>query len=256
MNNESNTTNTINTSKHSAIVIGVGAQEGVGAAVSRRLAQEGLHVFVAGRTAERLDRVAKEIEADGGACTAVVADCTIPGDMTRLFETVEKEFGSAPRVVIYNAGNNLPKDLLELSDEEFESLWRVCAFGAFLCAREAGRRMVPNGGGTVIFTGATASLRSRPPFIGFASAKAAERAIAHGLARQFGPQGLHVAHVIIDGAIFGEVVKSRYPGAVDQLGEDGMLSVDGIADAMWMLHTQHRTTWTLELDLRPYKETF
>ena len=243
-------------SKDSAIVVGVGAREGVGAAVSRRLSKEGLHVFVAGRTGERLDAVAKEIEANGGACTPVVADCTAPGDVTRLFETVEKESGSAPRVVIYNAGNNFPKDLLELTDEEFESSWKVCGFGAFLCAREAGRRMVPNGGGTVIFTGATASLRSRPPFIAFASAKAAERAIAHGLARQFGPQGLHVAHLIIDGAIFGDQVKSRFPGAEDHLGEDGMLSVDGIADAMWMLHQQDRTTWTLELDLRPYKETF
>ena len=116
--------------------------------------------------------------------------------------------------------------------------------------------MVPNGGGTVIFTGATASMRSRPPFIGFASAKAAERAVAHGLARQFGPQGLHVAHVILDGAINGNQVKSRFPGIVDHLGEDGMLSIDGIADAMWMLHNQPRTAWTLELDLRPYKEKF
>ncbi len=191
-----------------------------------------------------------------GTATPVPTDCTEPSHVTRLFETVEKETGSPPRLVIYNAGNNFPKDVLELTDEEFEASWRVCGFGAFLSGREAARRMVPNGGGTLVFTGATASIRSRPPFIAFASAKAAERAIAHGLARQFGPQGLHVAHVIVDGAIHGEQVKSRFPGIVDHLGEDGMLAPDAIADAMWTLHQQPRTAWTLELDLRPYKETF
>jgi NAD(P)-dependent dehydrogenase (short-subunit alcohol dehydrogenase family) len=243
-------------SNESAIVMGVGATEGVGAAVSRRLAAEGLHVFLAGRTQEKLDAVAAEIQDAGGRASAVATDCTKTPDVIRLFESVEKESGSPPQIVIYNAGNNFPKDLLELTDEEFEDSWRVCGFGAFVCAREVGRRMVPNGGGTVIFTGATASMRSRPPFIGFAAAKAAERAVAHGLARQFGPQGLHVAHVILDGAINGDQVKSRFPGAVDHLGEDGMLSIDGIADAMWMLHNQPKTAWTLELDLRPYKEKF
>ncbi len=183
-------------------------------------------------------------------------DCTEPSQVARLFDTVEKQAGSAPRLVVYNAGNNFPKDVLELTADEFEASWRVCGLGAFLAGREAARRMPPNGGGTLVFTGATASMRARPPFIAFASAKAAERAIAHGLARQFGPEGLHVAHVVIDGAIHGDQVKSRFPGAVDHLGEDGMLSPDGIADAMWMLHCQAPTTWTLELDLRPYKEKF
>lgn len=240
----------------SAIVAGVGALEGVGAAASRRFAREGMHVFLAGRTVERLEAVARAIEAEAGRATPVPTDCTRPDDVTRLFDAVEQAGGAPPRLVVYNAGNNFPKDLLELTDEEFEASWRVCGFGAFLTGREAARRMPERGGGTLIFTGATASLRSRPPFIAFASAKAAERAIAHGLARQFGPQGLHVAHLIIDGAILGDQVKSRFPGVVDQLGEDGMLSPDGIADAMWMLHRQAPTTWTLELDLRPAKETF
>ena len=116
--------------------------------------------------------------------------------------------------------------------------------------------MLPNGGGSLLFTGATASIRARPPFTAFASAKAALRAVAHGMAREFGAQGLHVGHVIIDGAIGGEVVKSRYPQAVEQLGEDGMLGIDAIADAFWVLHRQDKTAWTLELDLRPYKEKF
>ena len=112
------------------------------------------------------------------------------------------------------------------------------------------------GGGTLIFTGATASLRAQPPFTAFASAKAAERAIAHGLARELGPQGLHVAHVIVDGVIDGDQVNSRIPQLRDRLGADGMLSIDALADAYWMLHAQPRSAWTFELDLRPYKESF
>ena len=145
-----------------AIVVGVGASQGVGAAVSRRLAREGKSVFIVGRTEERLEAVAAEIRESGGACTAVAADATRSPDVARVFETVQRDSGGPPRIVIYNAGNNYPKDLLDLTDEEFESSWRVCGFGAFLIAREVARRMVPAGGGTVIFTGATASVRSRP----------------------------------------------------------------------------------------------
>jgi len=239
-----------------ALVIGVGASEGVGAAVCRRVAREGLRVFPVARSKERLDAVAAEISAAGGTAVPIVADCTVPEDMTRIFETIATEGGAPPRLLVYNAGNNFPAELADITNEKFENDWRVCAFGALLCAREVLARMAPNGGGTVIFTGATASMRARPPFISFASAKAAERAIAHGLARQLGKEGVHVAHIVIDGVINGDQVKSRFPEAKEFLGDDGMLSVDAIADAMWMLHTQPRTAWTLELDLRPYKETF
>ncbi|MEM9177451.1 MAG: SDR family NAD(P)-dependent oxidoreductase [Myxococcota bacterium] len=235
---------------------GVGALDGVGAAAARRFAREGLHVFLAGRTAEKLATVVDTIGDEGGTATAVPTDCTIPTDVTALFEAVESAEGAPPRLVLYNAGNNFPKDLLELTPDEFESSWRVCGFGAFLAGQEAARRMPANGGGTLLFTGATASIRSRPPFVAFAAAKAAERSVAFGLARQFGPEGLHVAHVILDGVINGDQVKRRFPGVVDALGEDGMLAPEGIADAMWTLHCQPRATWTLELDLRPYKETF
>ena len=122
--------------------------------------------------------------------------------------------------------------------------------------REAARRMVPRGRGSILFTGATASLRARPPFTAFASAKAALRAVVHGMAREFGPQGIHVGHVVIDGVINGEIVNNRFPQIRERLGEDGMLAVDAIADAFWALHAQHPSAWSLELDLRPYKETF
>ena len=238
-----------------AIVIGVGAREGVGCALARRFSREGLHVFVAGRTQEKLDAVVADIRDTGGAATAVVADTLQADDVSRVFDAAQA-LGGVPELVVYNAGNNQFRPLLEMDDEFFEQLWRICCFGGFLVGREAARRMVPEGGGTLIFTGATASMRARPPFTAFASAKAGLRALAHGMAREFGSQRLHVGHVVIDGVINGDQVNSRFPQLKDRLGEDGMLSVDAIADAYWALHVQHPTAWTLELDLRPYKEQF
>ena len=238
-----------------AVVIGVGARAGLGAALCRRFAGEGLHVFAAGRTLEKLAAVVAEIESAGGHATAVVTDATAPADVTGPFEAACAVGESAPTVAIYNAGNNRYRPLLEMDDDFFESLWRLCCFGGFLFGREAARRMLP-GGGTLVFTGATASIRARPPFTAFASAKAALRAVAHGMAREFGPQGLHVGHVIIDGMIDGDQLNRRFPDLKAKKGEDGMLKVDAIADAYWALHVQQRSAWTLELDLRPFKETF
>jgi NAD(P)-dependent dehydrogenase (short-subunit alcohol dehydrogenase family) len=238
----------------SAIVIGVGASEGLGAALCRRFAAEGLHVAVGGRTREKIEAVASEVEAAGGRALPVVMDATSPGDVARVFDAIEEASG-VPELVAYNAGNNRFRPLLEMDDAFFEDLWRICCFGGFLAGREAARRMLP-GGGSLLFTGATASLRARPPFTAFASAKAALRALAHGMAREFGPLGLHVGHVVIDGVVGGEQVKGRFPQIVERLGEDGVLHIDAIADAFWTLHTQHRSAWTLELDLRPYKESF
>ena len=238
-----------------AVVVGVGAQQGTGAALSRRFAREGLHTFVAGRTAEKVEAVAREITSSGGKATAVVADVTVSRDVVQLLDRALDEGGSLD-VVAYNAGNNQFSPLLDMDDAFFEELWRVCCFGGFLVGREAARRMVPRGRGSILFTGATASLRARPPFTAFASAKAALRAVAHGMAREFGPQGIHVGHVVIDGVINGEIVNNRFPQIRERLGEDGMLAVDAIADAFWALHVQHPSAWSLELDLRPYKETF
>jgi NAD(P)-dependent dehydrogenase (short-subunit alcohol dehydrogenase family) len=143
-----------------------------------------------------------------------------------------------------------------MDDAFFEELWRLCCFGGFLTGREAAKRMLPNGGGTLIFTGATASVRARPPFTAFASAKAALRAVAHGMAREFGKEGLHVGHVVVDGVIGGDMIRAKVPQIVERLGEDGMLDIDAMTDAYWMLHQQQRSAWTLELDLRPHKESF
>jgi NAD(P)-dependent dehydrogenase (short-subunit alcohol dehydrogenase family) len=237
----------------SAIVLGVGASQGLGGALCRRFAREGLHVFAGGRTQEKLDAVVAEIRAAGGRATAQAADATRPSDTVALFDAAQKQGRIA--LAVYNAGNNRMRPLLEMDDAFFEDTWRLVCFGGFLFGREAARRMLP-AGGTLIFTGATASLRARPPFTAFASAKAALRALAHGMAREFGPQGLHVGHVVIDGGIDGDQINSRYPQLKQRAGEDGLLGIDAIADAYWALHVQQRSAWTLELDLRPYKESF
>lgn len=212
-------------------------------------------MFPSGRTPERLAVVAEEVRAAGGTATPLVADATRSDSVIEAFDRLERDAG-VPAIVVYNAGNNRFRPLLEMDDDFFEDLWRLCCFGGFVVGREAARRMLPAGGGTLIFTGATASLRARPPFTAFASAKAALRAVAHGMAREFGPQGLHVGHVVIDGVIDGDAVNRRFPQLKEQRGEDGMLSVEAIADAYWALHVQDRRAWTLELDLRPHRESF
>jgi NAD(P)-dependent dehydrogenase (short-subunit alcohol dehydrogenase family) len=240
---------------HVAVVVGAGASRGLGGALARRFAREGLHTFVAGRTQERLDALVGEIEAEGGQATAVVTDTTQSRDVIRLLDRALDEGGSLD-LVVYNAGNNRFSGLLDMDDDFFEELWRLCCFGGFLVGRESARRMLPQGSGSILFTGATASIRARPPFTAFASAKAALRGVVHGMAREFGKQGIHVGHVIVDGMIDGDQLNTRFPQFKQEKGENGMLDIDAIADAFWSLHVQHPSAWTLELDVRPYKEQF
>ncbi|MCS5637733.1 MAG: SDR family NAD(P)-dependent oxidoreductase [Myxococcota bacterium] len=238
-----------------AVVVGVGESLGLGAALGRRFAREGLHVFLAGRTPERLEAVAEEISRAGGQATPVSCDTTQSEQVVALLDRAVADGGGLD-LVAYNAGNNRFSALLDMTDEFFEELWRVCCLGGFLVGRESARRMVAQGAGSILFTGATASIRARPPFTAFASAKAGLRAVAQGMAREFGPQGIHVGHVIIDGAIDGDQLNKRFPGFRERKGEMGMLDIDAIADAFWMLHTQHPSAWSQELDLRPFKEEF
>ena len=242
--------------KPSCIVVGVGAEEGLGGALCKRFAKSGeLHVFAAGRTKPRLDALVGRIVGAGGTATAVPTDTTQEAEVVRLFDVAQQATGGQPAVVLYNAGNNAFVDFRKTEAAFFEDMWRVACFGGFLVGREAARRMIP-GGGTVIFTGATGSIRGRPGFAHFASAKAGLRAITQAMAREFGPEGLHVAHVIIDGGIDGERLKVGIPQFVAMKGEDGLLGLDAIAETYWHIHTQHRTAWTHEVDLRPFKEPF
>jgi NAD(P)-dependent dehydrogenase (short-subunit alcohol dehydrogenase family) len=241
-----------------AVVVGVGAEQGLGAALSRRFAAEGHHVLVAGRTPARLDQVVASILAAGGSAEAVATDATREADVHQLFDrAMAPGEGRAPvDLIVSNAGNNRRLDFRELSAATFEDFWRVGCFAGFLVGREAARRLVPLGRGTVIFTGASASLRGKPGYAHFAAAKAGLRAVAQSMAREYGPLGLHVAHVVVDGGIDGERLRAARPGIVEERGADGLLGIDAIAEAYWQIHRQHRSAWTHEIDLRPFKESF
>jgi NAD(P)-dependent dehydrogenase (short-subunit alcohol dehydrogenase family) len=241
--------------KNAAVVIGVGPRQGLGAALARRLGAAGLHVFVSGRTAARVEECAGEVRSNGGGATAVATDATLPGDVERLFGAVDAT-GLPLEIVVYNAGNARFGKLLDIDAPAFEEAWRICCLGGFLVGQQAARRMAPRGSGSIFFTGATASVRARAPFVAFASAKFALRAVAQSMARDLGPQGVHVAHFVIDGVIDGEQANSRMPDLKQRLGEDGMLSPDAIAEAYWSTHRQQRSAWAHEIDLRPWKETF
>jgi NAD(P)-dependent dehydrogenase (short-subunit alcohol dehydrogenase family) len=242
----------------SAIVIGVGPKAGLGAAVARRFAAGGFHVFVGGRTAAKIKGVAEAIVAGGGSAEPVVMDATSPADVEHLFDHAFAPRGdiAAPTVVVFNAGNNKPIDFFDLTPDQFEAFWRVGCFAGFLAGQAAARRLLPGGQGTILFTGASASLRGRPKFAHFAAAKAGLRMISQAMAREYGPKGLHVAHILIDGGINGERLKTLWPNAASQRGDGGLLEIDAIAEAYWQLHQQHRSAWTQELDLRPFKEPF
>jgi NAD(P)-dependent dehydrogenase (short-subunit alcohol dehydrogenase family) len=241
-----------------AVVVGVGAERGLGAALCRRFASEGYHVLVAGRTPEKITQVAKTICAGGDSAEAITVDTTREDDVIRLFDGAMSPHNGreAADVVIFNAGNNRRIDFKELSAEQFEEFWRIGCFGGFLVGREAARRLAPLGRGTIIFTGASASLRGKPGFAHFAAAKAGLRMIAQSMSREYGPLGIHVAHVVIDGGINGDRMLSRVPTLATERGEDGLLGIDAIADTYWSIHRQQRSAWTQEVDLRPFKESF
>ena len=246
-------------STSTAVVIGVGAERGIGGAVCRRFAREGYHVLVAGRTHEKIARVAEAIGAAGWSAEPVTVDTTSEADVLALFDkAMGPAVGREPAdaVVFNSASLNIPFDFRELSAAQFEETWRQNCLAGFLVGREAARRLVPLGRGTVIFTGASGSMRGRPRFAQFAAAKSGLRMVAQSMAREFGPHGIHVAHVVIDGGVGGDRLLTNLPGIAQALGEDGMLDPEAIAETYWQIHRQPRSTWAHEVDLRPFKETF
>jgi NAD(P)-dependent dehydrogenase (short-subunit alcohol dehydrogenase family) len=240
--------------KGAAVVVGVGSETGLGAALARRFAREGLRLTIVGRTLQRLRAVAEQIAANGGVVSTREADAANEADVAALFDEADRD--GDVELVAYNVGGNVAASALETTPELFERLWRQNALGGFIVGRDAARRFATRGKGTILFTGATASLRTRPPFLAFGAAKAGLRAVGQGLAREFGPKGVHIAHVIIDGVIQGEYAATNFAEYVRSKGADGLLHVDDIADAYWALHRQPRSAWTQELDLRPFKEPF
>lgn len=236
------------------IVIGAGASQGVGGALSRKFAAGGNHVIIAGRTDAKVAALAEEVRSAGGSAEPFTVDVTSATDQDALFAHAATTGEIA--AVLYNAGNNAIIPFEQLDADTYEAFWRVGCLGAFLTAKRAIPVLKQQGEGSLFFTGASGSLRGKSNFAHFASMKAGLRMLAQSLAREFGPHGVHVAHFIIDGVIDGDMVRSRFGEYLDQLGEDGGLSPDAIADAYWYVHTQPRSAWTHELDLRPFKETW
>lgn len=228
-----------------AIVSGVGPLEGLGAQLCVRFASLGLHVVVAGRTQAKLDAVVDAIGGAGGSAQALIADATLEADTERLFEIA----GSDLEVAIYNTGNNTPGRIADMSAEYFENSWRVCCFGGFLFGRAAINTFAGNGG-TLIFTGASASLRGRENFGAFNSSKGALRNLAQAMAKEYGRDGVHVGHVVVDGPIGGEKIKQGLPEYAAKLGDEGMIDIDGIVDGYVYLYRQPRQAWSFELDVR------
>ena len=232
--------------KRGAIVVGVGP--GLGWSLVKRFAQGGLRVVACARNPKKLEALAKSdaVDARFEAC-----DATKPADVTRVFAAASDDFGS-PAVVAFNAGAYERGGILEISPEDFERCWRVGAFAGFLVGQAAARLMVPRGEGTILFTGATASMRGGAGFANLASPKFALRALAQSMARELGSKGIHVAHVVID----GQIASDARTGLAAQRGPDSLLPPDAIAETFWQLHAQPRGAWTHELDLRPWVEKF
>lgn len=232
-----------------AAVVGVGP--GLGAAVARRFAREGYAVALVARREESLDGTKKEIEARGGTALPVTADATDPASVTAAFERIRRELGD-PEVLVYNAGAFQMGGILEVEPEKFDECLRANCSGAFYAAQQALPAMAEAGRGTVILTGATSALRGGARFSALAAGKFALRALAQSMAREFGPQGVHVSHVIIDGQIETPGLRQRSP----EREESTTLDPDSIAETYWQLHAQDPSAWTQELDLRPAVESF
>jgi len=238
--------------KKVALVIGAGTS--LGSAVAKCFAKDGLTAVVARRTGEELATLKKEIEDFGGICHPFSLDARNEEDVTNLINKIENEIGEI-EVAVYNIGANIRFGIKETTSQKYYKVWEMAAFGAFLMGREVAKKMIPRKKGTIIFTGATASVRGGDGFAAFAGAKHAKRALAQSMARELGPKGIHVAHVIIDGAIDTPWIKKLAPDYVKEKKKiDGIMNPDDIASNYIMLHKQSRNAWTQELDLRPWVE--
>ena len=243
--------------KATAAVIGAG--DFIGSAIAERFAREGYTVFAGRRTAEKLQPLVEKIENAGGRCIGRGLDARREEDVIAFLDAADNE---APlEVCIFNPGANVNFPILETTERVFRKVWEMACYGGFLVGREAARRMLPHGRGTILFTGATASLRGGKGYSAFASAKFGLRAVAQSMARELGPKNIHVAHLIIDAGVDTAFVRERIrerggQTAVSAIQPDQLMNPQSVANAYWYLHTQERDGWTFELDLRPYGETW
>jgi NAD(P)-dependent dehydrogenase (short-subunit alcohol dehydrogenase family) len=242
--------------RKSGVALLVGAGDAIGAAVARRFAAGGYSVCVARRSAEKSQSLVQEIVSSGGVAHSVSTDVRNEEAVQALFAHVEAELGSV-EVCLFNAGANVKSPLIDTSARLFFKAWELACYAGFLTGREAARYMVPRGRGTILFTGATASVRGGSGFAAFAAAKFGLRAVAQSMARELAPKNIHVAHLVIDGAIDSEAIHRRLSaatGVMPDLAPDSLIQTSSVAEAYWALHNQSRDGWTHELDLRPYSE--
>ena len=234
-----------------ALVIGAG--DSTGGAIARRFAREGYIACVTRRSADKLQPLIDSIRAEGGQAYGYGSDARKEEDVAALFAQIEAEHGPV-EVMVFNIGANVPSSILEETARKYFKVWEMACFSGFLNGQAAARRMVARGRGTILFTGATAALRGSANFAAFAGAKHALRALAQSMARELGPLNIHVAHVVVDGAIDTAFIRDTFPERYALKDQDGILNPDHIAENYWYLHTQPRDAWTFELDLRPYME--
>ena len=234
-----------------ALVIGAG--DATGGAIARRFAREGYIACVTRRSADKLQPLIDSIRAEGGQAYGYGSDARKEEDVAALFAQIEAEHGPV-EVMVFNIGANVPSSILEETARKYFKVWEMACFSGFLNGQAAARRMVARGRGTILFTGATAELRGSANFAAFAGAKHALRALAQSMARELGPLNIHVAHVVVDGAIDTAFIRDTFPERYALKDQDGILNPDHIAENYWYLHTQPRDAWTFELDLRPYME--
>ncbi len=241
--------------KRACLIIGAG--DDTGAAIARAFAAEGMTVCLVRRPrhGEALEKLADSIRQSGHDALACPADARDEDVMTELVERIERDIGPI-EVVVFNIGANVRFPIAETTARVYRKVWEMAAFAGFLMGHLVAPHMQKRQRGTILFTGATASVRGGAGFSAFAGAKHALRALAHSMARELGPQNIHVAHTIIDGAIDSNFIRETYDNADDRRANDALLNPDHIAQAYVNLHKQPRTAWTHELDLRPWTETW
>ncbi len=237
--------------KKVALVIGAG--DATGGAIAKRFAKEGYVTACVRRNADKLAPLVEEIEQAGGKAIAFGTDARKEDQVQELIANIEDNIG-AIEAFVFNIGANVPSSILEETTRKFYKIWEMGCFSAFLTGREVALRMKERGRGTMIFTGATASVRGGANFAAFAGSKHALRAMAQSMARELGPMGIHVGHVIVDGAIDTDFIRSNFPERYKLKEQDGILNPDHIAENYWNLHKQPRDAWTFEIDLRPWME--
>jgi NAD(P)-dependent dehydrogenase (short-subunit alcohol dehydrogenase family) len=236
-------------------ILVMGAGDATGSAIARRFAREGYIACVARRQADKLAPLVAQIEADGGSAHPFGSDARKEDAVIALFAQIEKDVAPI-EVAVFNIGGNVRFPITETTARVYYKVWEMACFGGFLVGREAARVMLPRGRGSIFFTGATASMRGGNGFAAFAGAKHGLRALAQSMARELGPQGIHVAQIIVDAAIDTEFIRENFPQRYALKERDGIVAPEAIAESYWQLHRQPRSAWTHEMDLRPWIETW